>query len=364
MITRGNCFSRVLLLFLLLGCRPLQPEERATPISTAVVTPPPTPLVLPAIQIPTPTVGRGTIYGQILHSDRTAAPGLTVIFCQEFSLYSGCEDKQYAATTNADGTYVLTEVEPGHYALAIYLKGADEMPVQYASSEAFRVQRFEVERNKPLKIAPIVLFAHNLTAVRPGKIVVLPTPESNATSDKDLASPVELQWQVYPEAMLYEVSLSPERGGAIWVNEQVKADRITAVLPRLNCLYYWQVAAFDQVNVKIAASPNMTFSLTAEEAPSCHLALLTPQPGEVLRSTSYIRLDWEVLETAASYQIWLIDEANPQRPPILNYETVNRSRYDFPEGLAVSHYVWKVVAYDAGSRMIAESDLAKFEVIP
>lgn len=359
MFRRVTCFA-LLLLFFLLGCRAADRKESELPANTAVVTPIPTAPALPTRPVPTPAVGRGTIYGQILHNDRSPAARITVLFCQNFSLSGGCPNDGYSVTTNADGTYIVTEVMPGFYSLAIYPQGTGNMPVQYASEMALRAQQFEVERNERLTIEPIVLFANDLQVLVPGETVFLPK-NVNAS---DIARPVEFRWQPYPGAVRYEISLAPERGGAIWVNEAVKADRITAVLPRLYCHYYWQVSAYDSVDVKIASSPNMTFTLQTAEEPSCHLTLFEPQAGAVLTSTGQIVLDWEVQATAVRYRLWLADEDHPQRPPVLDFVEVERSRYEFPEGMAISHYIWKVTAYDENGRMIAESDVSEFEVIP
>jgi hypothetical protein len=84
--------------------------------------------------------------------------------------------------------------------------------------------------------------------------------------------------------------------------------------------------------------------------------------GAVIFGTREIVLDWESHELADRYEIWLVDQQEPDRPAILDFEEVSHSRYELVNGLRPSRYVWAVFAYDEHGHMIAESEIAKFEV--
>ena len=327
-----------------------------TVAGTAVVTPSPTPE--PIKVVPTPNIMQATVYGYIFRPEGTGAAQETVLFCQDFSLYWGCGDKTYEVMTDEDGFYIFTDVEPGEYTLVMEAVGGTEA-VQYSSDLGRKVKTFAVGRGQMRLMEPMVLFVPNLQAIAPMATVTVPTPIAD---NGILTHAVDLRWQPYGETAVYEVYLSPVRGDVVFVNEQVAEERITAVLPRLNCLYDWQVVALDSDHIKIAQTQTVTFTVTGAEI-DCDVVLLPPRIGEVISETiKPVILDWEVHEMADTYHVWLVDAKQPQRPPILDFKEVSRSRFELGNGLRASQYLWAVMAFDENGRMIAESEVDEFRV--
>ncbi|MCB8944130.1 MAG: hypothetical protein H6658_10285 [Ardenticatenaceae bacterium] len=348
-----------MLLLLLMGCRAPAAEIAApTPMGTAAPTPTPAPPQLPVVEAPSPPQGRATVYGQVLLGDGTAAVDYAVLLCAGFTQYAACEGRQYVTMTEVDGVYVFTDVVPGLYALVVYLDEQEVVPLQFVVDEAGQVRLFEVTAGEKKGVEPLVLFANDVKVISPLRTGRL----SSETAVHKLTGELTLSWQPYPNAVAYEVYLAPARGETIFVNERVAEGKITAVLPRVNCDYYWQVAAFDAANIKIAETEGVRKFAITGEADSCELTLLSPQAGAVVSGTAEIVLDWEVHETADSYRVWLVDKQNATRPTLLDFEEVTSSKYELANGLLPSHYEWAVFAYDEQGRLIAESDVEGFEV--
>ena len=358
MIARVWCFSILVWVLFLVGCQEPTPEVFApTPVPTAVVNPSPTPPVLPPKIVPTPEQGKGALYGQFLQEDGAAAVGYPVVICQDFSQYGACQGRRYVTVTEMDGTYVIEDVEPGQYVLMIHLDDEEEMPLQIMMEETSQISQFVVADQQLLKIEPLFLLDNALRAIRPTGMVRLPkeTVASGATGT------VQLRWRLHPEAVAYEVYLAPEKGEAVFVAERVAEGEVTAVLPRLNCHYQWQVTAFNRANIEIAImSKYARFEVIGEED-DCELPLVAPPPNATLSSAEAIKLDWEAPETADHYRVWLVNETH--NTTILDFMEVSNSHYKIPNRLLPAHYIWAVFVYDATGHMVAESEILKFEVV-
>ncbi len=358
MIARVWCFSILMWLSFLVGCQEPAPAVFApTPVPTAVVNPSPTPPALPPKKVPTPEQGKGALYGQFLQEGGTAAVGYTVVVCQDFSQYGACQGRRYAAVTETDGTYVIEDIEPGQYVLMVHLDDEEEMLLQFMTEETSRISQFVVADQQVLKIEPLFLLDNALRAIRPIGKVDLPqkTVASGATGM------VKLRWHLHPEAVAYEVYLAPEKGATVFVSERVIDNEVTAVLPRLNCHYHWQVTAFNRANIRIAVmSKYARFEVVGEEN-DCDLSLLIPQPGAIISSTETIKLDWEAQETADHYRVWLVNETH--NATILDFVEVSNSHYKIPNRLLPAHYIWAVFVYDVTGHMVAESKILEFEVV-
>jgi hypothetical protein len=91
-----------------------------TPTKTPTNTPSPTP-TLP-IDVPKPQEGMAIVFGQIL-KEGTPAPNMRVQFCSTYidTPYGVCSDVKYQDTTDDNGFFIFSKVEPRRYEVFVVL---------------------------------------------------------------------------------------------------------------------------------------------------------------------------------------------------------------------------------------------------
>jgi hypothetical protein len=172
---------------------------------------------------------------------------------------------------------------------------------------------------------------------------------------------VTLKWE-YPAAY-YKVSLYPDEGDAILIDERVNEPTLVVDLLPVSCGYRWSVEAFNSDRIKIAESPEQHEFTVDNLDGSCQLAIQEPADGAEIRGDD-ILLDWEDSPLAASYKILMWNDDDPNRANVLDFEEVNESSYRFTFALAPARYVWSVTAYDTSGDKIGGTEIVDFTVRP
>lgn len=295
-----------------------------------------------------PASGKGNVFGEIRWNGSGAAD-LELLLCADFSSFSGCGGEEFLTTTDENGQYLFANVEPDVYALSVRVFDSDDW--LYISSGILSSADFEVEAGETLVIGVQNIFKLDLKPV---------TPDNGS---KVSATELQLDWEDYPEADYYKVSMYPDEGDAILVDKRVNESGITVDLLTVNCSYRWNVEAFNSQRVKIAeTAESFDFTVEGQEG-NCLLIIQEPADGAEIKGTNII-LDWEDSPQAASYKILMWNDDDPDRPNVLDFEVVNESSYRFDQALEPARYVWSVGAYNASGQKIGGTEIFDFVVRP
>jgi hypothetical protein len=295
-----------------------------------------------------PAEGKGNVFGEIRWNG-TGAADLEVELCADFSSFSGCGSKPINGKTDENGRYLFKDVAPGIYALSVRVFDSDDW--LYISSGILSSAEFEVEAGKTLTIGIQNIFKLDVKLLEP-------TNGSKVAGDEAL-----LDWNDYPEADYYKVSMYPDEGDAILIDKRVNESGLQVDLLPVSCGYRWSVEAFNSDRIKIAETAEQFDFVVDSLAGSCLLVIQEPADGAEIRGDGIV-LDWEDSPLAASYKILMWNDDDPDRTNVLNFEEVNESSYRFTQTLEPARYVWSVTAYDANGDKIGGTEIYDFTVRP
>ena len=295
-----------------------------------------------------PAEGKGNVFGEIRWNG-TGAVGLEVELCADFSSFSGCGSQPVNGKTDENGRYLFKDVDPGVYALSVRVFDSDDW--LYISSGILSSAEFEVEAGKTLTIGIQNIFKLDMRLLEP-------TNGSKVAGEEML-----LDWDDYPEADYYKVSMYPDEGDAILIDKRVNESSLQVDLLPVNCGYRWSVEAFNSERIKIAeTAEQFDFSVEGLNG-SCLLLIEEPADGAEIRGDNIV-LDWEDSPLAATYKILMWNDDDPDRTNVLDFEEVNESSYRFAQTLEPARYVWSVTAYDASGDKIGGTEIFDFTVRP
>ena len=194
-----------------------------------------------------PAPGTGNVQGKVLYNS-VAAPNIEVKLCETFSRFlSGCGGKTYTAKTDADGDFVITNVEPKEYqALTVRVFDTDSYVFATSGIAGISAAKYNVEADKTTFVTPTHLFKGDLKTVNP--------KAGSLVSGQDL----ELQWEAYPDAAYYKFSLNPDNHlvTAPYVNERVEGTSFKVTKPLEKGGYRWKVEAFNKAEKKLSETPD------------------------------------------------------------------------------------------------------------
>ncbi len=295
-----------------------------------------------------PASGKGNVFGEIRWNGEGAA-GLEVTLCADFSSFSGCGSEPVTAETDGDGRYLFKDVDPGIYALSVRVFDTDDW--LYISSGILSSAEFEVEADETLIIEIQNIFKLDIKLLEP------------TNGSKIMGEEILLDWQDYPDADYYKVSMYPDEGDALLIDKRVNESSLRVDLLPVNCGYRWSVEAFNSDRIKIAETAEQ-FDFSVENLDgSCQLTIHEPANGAEIRGENIV-LDWEESPLASSYKILMWNDDDPDRINVLDFEEVNESSYRFSFTLEPARYVWSVTAYDESGSKIGGTEIYDFTVRP
>ncbi len=324
-----------------------QPAPTATarpaPTATAVPTQPPAPpsaeLAPSTLPKAAPAAGKGNVEGRILWNGKPAA-NIELQLCEDVDSFNGCTGKSYKTVTNAGGDYRFADVLPGDYALT--LRVFDTKDWLYITSGLLSARKYTVATDKTLDIRPQHIFKTDL---------VLKSPAEGA--QVTLAG-LSLSWQPYESAAYYQVTLTPDSGDEIFVDQKVNDAQLAVPGGLMNCLYTWRVAAYNAAKFKIAESDSGSFAITGEDA-GCEMELVQPPMGTTVVPATGLVLEWRAHPKAKYYEVVLYDPDRLDGKKALDFVKVTTTKYTVDQKLEPGQYLYWVQAHDATDRMIADS---------
>ncbi|HEX7956207.1 MAG TPA: hypothetical protein VF508_04645, partial [Pyrinomonadaceae bacterium] len=245
---------------LLAGCagRTGQPDNAApgaTPAARAGASPasgaPPAETGVEKVK---PAPGRGNVQGKVLFNGKPVE-GVDVKLCEKFNqFFGGCSGKTFTAKTDADGEYVVRDVEPMTYeGLLVRVFDTDSYVFATTGIAGLSSAKYEVAADKTFFVRPSHLFKSDLKLVNP------------KAGSKVSAQGLELKWDAYPDAAYYKLSLYPEGAGVVspYVGERVEDTTFAVDKPLPKATYRWQVEAYNGSDQKLAESArDVKFTVT------------------------------------------------------------------------------------------------------
>jgi hypothetical protein len=311
------------------------PAPTPTNTPTPAPTPTPTPTLIPTPVMPPPAAGMGNVWGRLLWNDQPV-PGATVRIGTGVTIVIGGKDRLhepvYETTTDSDGYYIFTDVQPGRYLREIRIWDQIFHPDGWTFYHPFTV-----EAGKIVSKSDHDLVKRDLKLLSPQDGEELETPATALT------------WEPYPVAAYYMVHLRYETWKEALLEEQ-RVDQasiaLTTALPRplLPGEYGWSVKAYNANETLVTESPQHSFKI-AGRLPL--LNLVSPGDGEVI-DTTMPTLSWEAYPGAAYYKVHL--------GHILDWVESRENSYSLTSALELAkQYQWEVAAYDAEDMKIAAS---------
>lgn len=206
-----------------------------------------------------PASGTGNVQGKVLYNNKPAE-NIEVKLCETFNrFFGGCSGKTYTAKTDANGEYVIANVEPKVYE-GLVAKVFDTDSYVFATSGigGLSSAKYEVTANKTLFVSPTNLFKGDLKVVN---------PKAGARIG---SQNLELKWEPYPDAAYYKFSIYSDDSAVTspYVNERVDGTSFRADKPLQKGGYRWQVVAYNSSDQKLSESPgDIKFTVTEGSMP-------------------------------------------------------------------------------------------------
>lgn len=192
-----------------------------------------------------PTPGTGNVQGKVLFNGKPSE-NIEVKLCEKFNRFlGGCDGKTYTARTDANGEYVIADVEPKVYeGLLARVFETDSFIFAASGIGGLSSAKYDVVPDKTLFISPTNLFKSDLKVLNP------------KAGAKTSAQNLELKWDAYPDAAYYKFSIFPEAPTVTspYVNERIDGTSFVIDKPLEKGTYRWQVNAFNGADQKLAES--------------------------------------------------------------------------------------------------------------
>ncbi len=192
-----------------------------------------------------PAPGTGNVQGKVLYNNKPVE-NIEVKLCEKFNrFFGGCDGKTYTARTDAEGDYVIANVEPKVYeGLLARVFETDSYIFASTGIGGLSSAKYEVTADKTLFVSPTNLFKSDLKLLNP------------KAGAKVSAQNLELKWDAYPDAAYYKFSIFSQEPSipAPYVNERLEGTSFTVDKPLEKGTYRWQVEAYSSADRKLAES--------------------------------------------------------------------------------------------------------------
>ena len=201
-----------------------------------------------------PAPGTGNVQGKVLYNGKPVE-NIEVKLCEQFNQYlGGCNGKSYTTRTDANGEYVIANVEPKVYE-GLLARVFDTGSYVFATSGIGGISssKYEITADKTLFVSPTNLFKGDLKVLNP------------KAGAKVSAQNLELKWESYPEAAYYKFSIYPDDFSVTspYVNVRVEGTSFGIDKPLPKGTYRLQVEAYNGSDQKLSESASdIKFTIT------------------------------------------------------------------------------------------------------
>ena len=155
----------------------------------------------------------------------------------------------YTAKTDKEGYFVIANVEPKEYeGLTVRIFDTDSYVFATTGIAGISAAKYKVVADKTLFVKPTHLFKADLKTVN---------PKAGSTVS---AQGLELQWEGYPDAAYYKLSLNPDNHlvTAPYVNEKVEGTSFKVSKPIEKGSYRWKIEAYNSADKKLSENDEGT----------------------------------------------------------------------------------------------------------
>ena len=193
-----------------------------------------------------PNPGKGNVQGQVFYNSKPVE-NIEVKLCEKFDRMIsslGCRGKTHKASTDREGYFVLTDIEPGKYqGLLVRVFNTESYIVATKGIGGLDNVEHDVAANQTLFVDPKHLFKTDLKPVNP------------ESGERVKGQKPELKWQAYPDATSYKVSLYPKDIKAQGLyNQVVKTNILIPDKPLSKGEYTWKIEAYNGEDKKLSES--------------------------------------------------------------------------------------------------------------
>ncbi|MCL5429017.1 MAG: carboxypeptidase-like regulatory domain-containing protein [Chloroflexi bacterium] len=288
---------------------------------------------------PAPAAGAGNVVGRLLWNGQPVID-LPVKLCDEIEFFGGCQGQEYDTTTDSSGVFVFADIPPMTYGLTFHSLESDDW--MYFTSGILDARDFEVTAGDVLNVGDQNIVKFDVQLVQPAE-------ESQVSQ----ARPV-LEWQAYPEADYYEITLSSQRGYSIFLFDELQETSIASTEDLLNCNYGWYVKAYNDQGIQIAETEGIWHFDEVNQPYSCYVTGLSPADGATA-SAGNLTLTWDLHELAAYYKINMYGADDSSINP-LDFVQADTNSYTVTQTIEPGTYSWVVYAYNEAGDFFAFSD--------
>lgn len=297
--------------------------------------PTPTPFVYSG---PQPAAGTGNVYGRLLWNGQPVV-GATVRLCDEVEFMGGCQGLEYSTTSDENGVYLFTDIDPITYALTY------QDPVTqdwfYITSGLLNAADFEVSADQVLNAGDLNIVKYDMTLLEPADESQLSDPRPT------------LAWEAYAEAEYYEIVLSPQRGSSIFLFEELVETSIAPPVDLLNCNYGWYLKAYNSQGIQIAETEGIWHFDMVDQPYSCNVTGLSPADGAAVKGEDIV-LSWDAHELAVYYKVNMYN-ADDSSISVLDFVRSESPSYTITQSVPAGEYTWVVYAHDQSDDFFAFS---------
>ncbi|MBV9924093.1 MAG: hypothetical protein JOZ96_03565 [Acidobacteria bacterium] len=201
-----------------------------------------------------PAPGTGNVQGKVLYNGKPV-PNIDVKLCEKFNqFFGGCSGKSYAAKSDADGDYVITNVPPATYeGLTVRVFDTNGYVFATTGLGGLTTPKYEVTADQTLFVRTTHLFKSDLKVLNP------------KAGSKVSGQGLELKWQEYPEAAYYKLSLYPTTPTVTspYIGQRVEETTFAADKPLPKGEYRIEIEAYNDDDQKLAeCADDIKFTVT------------------------------------------------------------------------------------------------------
>jgi hypothetical protein len=292
--------------------------------------------------------GKGRITGLVLFDDKPV-PGIRVRLCADVQFIGGCNGSISETKTDVEGRYRFIDIPVGDYTVAVSLFSSAR--VLSPADGLLQARKYKVTAGAETQVKPVPLFKQDLK---------WQSPRSGATVN---SSRPLLEWQTYPGASRYEVSLGTD-SRTFHASETLETaeTRVQPGSALVNGPYVIFVQAFNAKGVKLAEMPtSVKFKVAGQVDPPPPPKLKSPLGNDIPRVGDKVRFEWSAVPGATTYDVHLMRKPGKGEPRFDKQLTVSGTSLDWELALPSGSYSWIVWASN-GKNLLSSSELGAFRV--